>query len=238
MNTINVCATYTGDSARESGLRVLRFEIPSTGKTKIVPVFVIPNFAARDKITGDSCAPGYFPEGSNVLISGRLYPNEDQKMYIVPVQPLHVVEKGVTLNHAHLAGGVGFVGEQRIEDCFNFGLMCQAAKQTTLKHDWDDSLGFRIESWGDDAKRMKRFLFVGRQISLGGTLKFDCWTDKKGVRRSNYKIKVKSAQYSFFGKNKKTEEKEAPQVFDSPHQQAIAPPTVEKKKEVDDGIPF
>ena len=238
MNTINVCATYTGDSARESGLRVLRFEIPSTGKTKIVPIFVIPNFAARDKITGDSCAPGYFPEGSNVLISGRLYPNEDQKMYIVPVQPLHVVEKGVTLNHAHLAGGVGFVGEQRIEDCFNFGLMCQAAKQTTLKHDWDDSLGFRIESWGDDAKRMKRFLFVGRQISLGGTLKFDYWTDKKGVMRSNYKIKVKSAQYSFFGKNKKAEEKEAPQVFDSPHQQAIAPPAVEKKKEVDDGIPF
>ena len=238
MNTINVCATYTGDSARESGLRVLRFEIPSTGKTKIVPVFVIPNFAARDKITGDSCAPGYFPEGSNVLISGRLYPNEDQKMYIVPVQPLHVVEKGVTINHAHLAGGVGFVGEQRIEDCFNFGLMCQAAKQTTLKHDWDDSLGFRIESWGDDAKRMKRFLFVGRQISLGGTLKFDCWTDKKGVRRSNYKIKVKSAQYSFFGKNKKAEEKEAPQVFDSPHQQAIAPPAVEVTKDADDGIPF
>ena len=233
MNTIKVCATYTGDSARESGLRTLRFEIPSTGKTKIIPVFVIPSYAS-----GDSCAPGHFPEGSNVLISGRLYPNEDQKMYIVPVQPLQVVAKGITLNHAHLAGGVGFVGEQRREDCFNFGLMCQAPKQKTLNHDWQDSLGFRIESWGDDAKRMQKFIFVGRQLSLGGTLKFDCWTDKEGVMRSNYKIRVKSAQYSFFGKNKKAEEKEAPQVFDSPHQQAIAPPAVEIKKEVDDGIPF
>ena len=233
MNTINVCATYTGDSARESGLRTLRFEAPSTGKTKIIPVFVIPSYAS-----GDSCAPGYFPEGSNVLISGRLYPNEDQKMYIVPVQPLQVVAKGVTLNHAHLAGGVGFVGEQRREDCFNFGLMCQAPKQKTLNHDWQDSLGFRIESWGDDAKRMQKFIFVGRQLSLGGTLKFDCWTDKEGVTRSNYKIRVKSAQYSFFGKNKKAEEKEAPQVFDSPHHQAMSTPPVQTKKEVDDGIPF
>ena len=233
MNTINVCATYTGDSARESGLRTLRFEIPSTGKTKIIPVFVIPSYAS-----GDSGAPGYFTEGSNVLISGRLYPNEDQKMYIVPVQPLQAIAAGITLNHAHLAGGAGFIGEQRREDCFNFGLMCQAPKQKTLNHDWQDSLGFRIESWGDDAKRMQKFIFVGRQLSLGGTLKFDCWTDKEGVMRSNYKIRVKSAQYSFFGKNKKAEEKEAPQVFDSPHQQAIAPPAVEKKKEVDDGIPF
>ena len=201
MNTINACAKYTGDSATGEGLRTLRFEIPSTGKTKIVPVFVIPSYAS-----GDSCAAGSFTEGSNVLISGRVYPNEDQKMYIVPVQPLQVVGEGVTLNHVHLAGGAGFIGEQRREDCFNFGLMCKAPKQKTLKHDWDDSLGFRIESWGDDAKRMQKFVFVGRQLSLGGALKFDCWTDKEGTTRSNYKVRVKSAQYSFFGKSKKADE--------------------------------
>ena len=233
MNTINVCATYTGDSARESGLRTLRFEIPSTGKTKIIPVFVIPSYAS-----GDSGAPGYFAEGSNVLISGRLYPNEDQKMYIVPVQPLQSVVKGITLNHVHLAGGAGFIGEQRREDCFNFGLMCKAPKQKALKHDWDDSLGFRIESWGDDAKRMQKFVFVGRQLSLGGALKFDCWTDKEGTTRSNYKVRVKSAQYSFFGKSKKAEEKTAPQVFDSPHHQAMSIPPAKPQKNVDDGIPF
>ena len=240
MNIINACAKYTGDSAMESGLRTLRFEIPSTGKTPIIPIFVIPSYAA-----GDSCAQGTFTEGLNVLISGRLYPNEDQKMYIVPVQPLQIIKEGTTLNHVHLAGGVGFIGEQRREDCFNFGLMCQAPKQKTLKHDWQDSLGFRIESWGDDAGRMKKFLFVGRQMSLGGTLKFDHWTDKEGNVRTNYKIRVRSAQYSFFGKNQKTEEKDPPiasfdkaEIFDSPHQQAIAKPATNVKKAVDDGIPF
>ena len=233
MNTINVCATYTGDSARESGLRTLRFEIPSTGKTKIIPVFVIPSYAS-----GDSGAPGYFTEGSNVLISGRLYPNEDQKMYIVPVQPLQAIATGITLNHAHLAGGAGFIGEQRREDCFNFGLMCKAPKQKALKHDWDDSLGFRIESWGDDAKRMQKFVFVGRQLSLGGALKFDCWTDKEGVMRSNYKIRVKSAQYSFFGKNKKTEEieKKIDDVIKQVEKKDIE--TKKIKEPIDDGIPF
>ena len=60
--------------------------------------------------------------------------------------------------------------------------MCQAPKQKTLNHDWQDSLGFRIESWNDDAQRMKKFLFVGRQITLGGALKFDCWTAKDGTK--------------------------------------------------------
>ena len=233
MNTINACAKFTGDSATVEGLRTLRFEIPSTGKTKIVPVFVIPSYAS-----GDSCAAGYFTEGSNVLISGRVYPNEDQKMYIVPVQPLQVVGEGVTLNHVHLAGGAGFIGEQRREDCFNFGLMCKAPKQKTLRHDWDDSLGFRIESWGDDAKRMQKFVFVGRQLSLGGALKFDCWTDKEGATRSNYKVRVKSAQYSFFGKSKKTEEIEK-KIDDVIKQVEKKDIEIKKIKEpIDDGIPF
>ena len=28
---------------------------------------------------------------------------------------------------------------------------------------------------------MKKFLFVGRQLSLGGVLKFEAWKDKKGI---------------------------------------------------------
>ena len=236
MNIINACATYTGDSTNESGLRTLRFEIPSTGKNPVTPIFVIPSYAA-----GDSCAPGYFSEKSNVLISGRLYPNtEDHKMYVIPVSPLQVIKEGIMLNHVHLAGGVGFIGEQKREDCFNFGLMCKAPKQKIISHDWEDSLGFRIVSWGDDAKRMKKFLFVGRSMSLGGTLKFECWTGKDGSKNSNYKIQVKSFQYSFFGKRPGPDVTKGaqPEVFDSPHQQAIAKPKVEIKDPPDDGIPF
>jgi single-stranded DNA-binding protein len=100
---------------------------------------------------------------------------------------------------------------------------------------------------------MKKFLFVGRQVAMGGTLKFECWTGKDNVTRHNYKIRVRASQYSFFGKNKKTEElekkvdeaiaaikAETPNFAESPHQQAIAKPSPKPKKveEVDDGIPF
>jgi single-stranded DNA-binding protein len=215
----------------------MRFEIPGTGKSLVTPIFVIPSYAA-----GDSCAPGAFEEGATLLISGRLYPHkEDHKMYVVPVQPLQVVNANNSLNHVHLAGGVGFIGEQRNPEVFNFGLMCQAPKQKTINHDWQDSLGFRIEAWNDDGKRMEKFLFVGRQISLGGALKFECWTGKDGDKRTNYKIRVKSSQYSFFGKNKKeidVTKGAPPEVFESPHQQAMAKPAVDIKDPVDDGIPF
>jgi single-stranded DNA-binding protein len=174
-------------------------------------------------------------------------------MYVVPTQPIQAVPTGTAINQVYLAGGVGFIGEQYREDAFNFGLMCQAPPQKTLGHTWQDSLGFRIESWRDDAERMKKFLFVGRQVAMGGTLKFECWTGKDNVTRHNYKIRVRASQYSFFGKNKKTEELEKkadealkeiklenPQFSDSPHQQAISKSTSKPKKakEVDDGIPF
>ena len=84
--------------------------------------------------------------------------------------------------------------------------MVQAPPQNSLGHTWQDSLGFKVESWGDDAERMKKFLFVGRAISLGGTLKFDSWVDRDGNKRNNYKVRVRSMQYSFFGKNQKDED--------------------------------
>jgi len=240
MNLITVCATYTGDVRTDSGVRTLRFEVPGTGsKPVIAPIFVVPSYAA-----GDTCAAGTFQEGSTILINGRLYPNADQKMYLVPTQHLQAVDSGIEINQVSLAGGVGFISPQRREDAFNFGLMCQAPKQKLLSHDWQDSLPFRIESWGDDAKRLKKFVFVGRQISLGGQLRFEMWTGKDGLTRTNYKIRVRSAQYSFFGKSKKdstteenqtTETSPKPEVFESPHQQAIAKAT---EKPSNDGIPF
>ncbi len=159
-------------------------------------------------------------------------------------QPTHpvTVNNSVKLNQLTLAGGVGFIGEQKREDAFNFGLMCQAPPQKSIGHTWQDSLGFRIESWKDDAERMKKFLFVGRQIAIGGALKFESWTGKDGVARANYKVRIRANQYSFFGKNKKTEEleqkiDEVVQKIKTDKTQAIAK-SVEPSKVDDDDIPF
>ena len=201
MNLIMCCAVYKGDTVTERGLRTMSFEIPGAGKKPLsIPIKLLPSFAA-----GETTAPNAFEEGTNVLINGRLYPMEGI-MYIVPTQPLIGVNKSFKLNQLALAGGVGFIGKQKREDAFNFGLMCQAPPQKGIGHTWQDSLGFLVESWGNDAERMKKFLFVGRQLSLGGVLKFEAWKDKEGNLRSNYKVKIRSQQYSFFGKNQKDEE--------------------------------
>ena len=201
MNLIMCCAVYKGDTVTERGLRTMSFEIPGAGKKPLsIPIKLLPSFAA-----GETTAPNAFEEGTNVLINGRLYPMEGI-MYIVPTQPLIGINKSIKLNQLALAGGVGFIGKQKREDAFNFGLMCQAPPQKGIGHTWQDSLGFLVESWGNDAERMKKFLFVGRQLSLGGVLKFEAWKDKEGKLRSSYKVKIRSQQYSFFGKNQKDEE--------------------------------
>ena len=201
MNLIMCCAVYKGDTVTERGLRTMSFEIPGAGKKPLsIPIKLLPSFAA-----GETTAPNAFEQGTNVLINGRLYPMEGI-MYIVPTQPLIGVNKSIKLNQLALAGGVGFIGKQKRDDAFNFGLMCQAPPQKGIGHTWQDSLGFLVESWGNDADRMKKFLFVGRQLSLGGVLKFEAWKDKEGKLRSSYKVKIRSQQYSFFGKNQKDEE--------------------------------
>tara|TARA_Y100001937_G_scaffold181_1_gene198 strand:+ start:1299 stop:1997 length:699 start_codon:yes stop_codon:yes gene_type:complete len=204
MNIITACATYKGDATTERGLRYLKFVIPGTGKKPVdIPLALLPSFAA-----GDTCAAGIFKEDSNILINARLYPHLDGTMFVVPTQALYAVPKGVMLNQVTLSGGVGFIGEQRREDAFNFGLMCQAPPQKSIGHTWQDSLGFRVESWQDDAKRMKKMLFHGRNLCLGGSLKFENWTDKNGNQRTSYKIRVRSLQYSFYGKNQETQQVE------------------------------
>ena len=203
MNNITICAKYKGDATTERGFRTMLFEIPPTGGKKPVPVPIslVPSFAAQD-----TCAAGRYAEGTHIIINGRLYPHDDGKMYVVPTQPLESLKIPINLNQVNIAGAVGYIREQTREDAFNFGMVVNAPPQKTIGHTWQDSLGFRIESWGNDAERMKKFLFVGRQISIGGVLRFEAWKDRDGNLRSTYKVKIRSQQYSFFGKNQKDEE--------------------------------
>ena len=202
MNLIMCCAVYKGDTVTDRGLRTMSFEIPGAGKKPLsIPIKLLPSFAA-----GETTAPNAFEEGTNVLINGRLYPTNEGNMYIVPTQALIGVNKSIKLNQLALAGGVGYIGKQNRPDALNFMVLCQAPPQKGIGHTWQDSLAFNVESWGDNAQRMKKFLFVGRQLSLGGILRFEAWKDKDGILRSSYKVKVRSQQYSFFGKNQKDEE--------------------------------
>jgi single-stranded DNA-binding protein len=172
-----------------------------------------------------------------------LYPNRnDYKMYVVPTQPLQVIPKEVNMNQVNLAGGVGFIQEKKLEDLFAFSLMCKAPSQQLLGHTWQDSMGFRIESWGDDAKRLEALLYVGRQMALTGSMRYNTWTAQDGSQRGTYQVRVRASQYSVFGKNQpKTNEgqgeerivKAAAPVPKLPIQQSAETMTVEE-----DGIPF
>ena len=205
MNNITICAKYKGDATTERGFRTMLFEIPPTGgkKPTPVPIYLIPSFAAQD-----TCAAGRYAEGTHMLINGRLYPHEDGKLYVVPTQPLDSLKMPVNLNQVFISGHVGHIFEQVREDAFNFGMMVKAPPQKAIGHTWQDGLPFKCESWSEDAKRLKLFAFKGRAMSIGGTLKYEVWIDKDGNKRSKYKIRVRSMQYAFFGKNQEAQESE------------------------------
>ena len=238
MNIINACAKYTG---YEESIKALRFEIPGKGKNTATPLFVIYSFAAQET----SANPSAFEIGSNVLITGRLYHRliegkkgqkeidpEDGRMYVVPTQELQISHPDCELNQVQLAGGVGWRGDLKVlprgNGVINFLLLCQASKQRQVNHEWDDSVPFKIEAWGEEAKRFDKHVYVSRSLALGGALKFDCWTAKDGSKQGGYKVSAKNAQHALFGKNQKTEEKTEP----------VTTPAVEVTKDADDGIPF
>jgi single-stranded DNA-binding protein len=234
MNLIIASATYNGEVFTENGLRFMQLSIPASGKNTAVPLSVIPNKAAGDSF--DAFAPG-----CQMLVSGRLYPNRnDYKMYVVPTQPLQVVSKDLNVNQVNLAGGVGFIQEKKLEDLFAFSLMCKAPSQQLLGHNWQDSLGFRIESWGDDARRLDALLYVGRQMAMTGAIRYNTWTAQDGSQRGTYQVRVRASQYSVFGKNQpKTEgdpaEAKAPAPTPKlPMQQGVGTPASVEE----DGVPF
>ena len=233
MNNITICAKYKGDATTERGFRTMLFEIPPTGGKKPVPVPIslVPSFAAQD-----TCAAGRYAEGTHIIINGRLYPHDDGKMYIVPTQPLESLKIPINLNQVSIAGAVGYIREQTREDAFNFGMVVNAPPQKTIGHTWQDSLLFGCESWGDDAKRLKRFIYRGRAISLGARLKFETYIDKNGDRVNRYKISVRSMQYAFFGKNQENDELD--QKIDKEVKEILTQKKTIVKEAIADDVPF
>jgi len=199
MNTLLATATYKADKFLDNGLRFMEMTVPQPGKgAGEEPIWVFPNRAAGDSL---DC----FQPGARLLINGRLYPSrQDYKMYFVPNQQFQLVnEKTLIINKVNLSGVVGFIPpDKKTEDVFAFTLICNAPGQQVLSYRSDDGLLFRLDGWGEDAKRLQKLLHVGRGVSIEGTLRYNTWVNNAGESRSSYQVRIRSGMYQAFGKNK------------------------------------
>lgn len=229
MNLITATATFIGPAQTESGVRCMHLEIQNQGaKALPVPVYLIPTRAAGDTFVIDA-----YEHGTTLLFTGRMYPSKsDHKMYIAPTTPLQTVQANILLNQVQVAGGVGFIAEQRREDLFSCGMLCKAPAQKLVDFTWDDSVPLRLDAWGDDAVRFRKFIFKGRQMAIGGRLKYESWQGKDGETRTAYKVQIRGGQYTFFGKN--APEKAAAKVEPPVHsaQETVLPQPVPKGDEI------
>jgi single-stranded DNA-binding protein len=202
MNLFLATGIYEGDKFTDNGLRFMQVSLPATNtKGQNVPVFVVPNKAAGE--TFDEFQPGV-----NVLIGGRIYiSRQDYMVYIMPTQAVQL-SGNVSINKVNLSGRVGAIPEQTRDDLFNFTLICQAPPQQVLGHDGEKGIGFRMTAWGDDAKRLRTRLYVGRGISLEAVMKYNTWTDKEGNTKGSYQYQVRSNMYSLFDKNKEQKDQQ------------------------------
>jgi len=207
MNLLTASAKFVGTAQTESGVRCMHVEIATNGpKAKPVPVYLIPTRAAGDTFVIDA-----YEVGTNLIFTGRMYPNDtDHRMYIAPTTPLQTVPAGIALNQVQAAGGVGFIAQKRRDDLFSCGMLCKAPAQKFLNFTWDDSVPLLIDAWGEDAIRFEKFIYKGRQIAIGGKLRYETWPAQDGTTRSKYKVQIRGGQYSFFGKN--SPEKAAPKL--------------------------
>ena len=230
MNLIQASGTFIAKGTTESGINCIKLVIPvQNSDAKPAPVYLIPTRAA-----GETFVPDAFEEGTQILFTGRLYPNkEEQRMYIAPTLPLQIVHKDLVMNSVTIAGGVGYIAEERRDDLFSCGILCNAPKQKLLKHDWEDNVGFKLEAWGDDAARLRKHAFKGRQMVACGTLRYDTWEGPNGTNAA-YKVRTRAGHYQFFGKSK--EKAQSIQLQQTPPvaQTAEVTPTAPEP----DNIPF
>jgi len=204
MNTLQATAIYNGDKFLENGLRFMEMTVPKQGESGAdAPLMVFPNKAAGE--TFDVYQPG-----ARLLINGRLYPSRhDKKMYFIPNQQFQVVQdEKLYINKVNLSGIVGYLQDKKMEELFAFTLICNAPSQAVLGYNSTDGLGFRLDSWGEDARRLTKLIHVGRGCSIEGMLRYNTWVNSKdGTTGSSYQVRIRSGLYQCFGKNKNLVEK-------------------------------
>ena len=212
MNNLIASAVYKSDVPNpfnSNGEPLMHFEIPSNPKYKKdvpVPLLVLSGYKCPKTI------PGSFEKGTNVLINGRLYPHKNgdiNYMYVVPIEDFQELPKDIYINQVSLSGGCGYAKNKYIPklDCevTEFGIMSKSPSEPRIfysrKH---NDLEFALDSYRNDALRLKEYLYKGRSISIGGMIKFETYKNKEEKKVNKYKITVKSQQYAPYGDNKGT----------------------------------
>ena len=264
MHIIQVTAVYKGVRTHpEQGFEFLHFEIPPTTEgtftTSRVPLCILPSQPAKNTTALDQ---KIFEEGTKLLIEGRLYPDKNGRgpMYIQPTKELQIVNQELVLNQVTIIGNTNWSKSTEYGFEFNINAMLDCQEKRLGYNSFDDyehKPCFWLSAKYDAEKKLKEQLYKGRQVLIGGKLTFKEYTNKKtGNKESGYVIKVNARQHNAlgfrtrlskeqwseiykliksFGSNDqgsyKPKEREA---FDSPHQQAIAKPSI---PETDD-IPF
>ena len=198
MNTFLGIGTYKGEHTVDSGLRFLQINIPGQGKGG----HEVPLYVSKSKAAGEIV--GMLEPNTKVLLNGRLYPSRrDYLMYLIPNSPIQIVQNSLHLNEVTLGGGFWKPDTTRMDiELFKFQLLVTAPQQDILQHTWQDTLGFNLESWGNDAKRILKRGYVGRQTIVKGVLRYYVSQTSDGKAFRNYSVKVRSGLYQFFGKNK------------------------------------
>ena len=210
MNILTAAAVYKGvvpNPFNSNGEPLMHFEMPANPKSKKdipIPLLVLSGYQCPKTI------PGSFEKGTNVLINGRMYPNKQTgDLYVVPIEDFQELPKDIYINQVFLSGGCGYVFNKYIpkldREVTEFGIMGKSANEPRVfysrKH---NDLEFPLESYRNDALRLKEYLYKGRSVSIGGALKFETYINKEEKRVNKYKITVKPQQYAPFGDNKGT----------------------------------
>ena len=176
----------------------MHVEIQNQGaKALPVPVYLIPTRAAGDTFVIDAYEPG-----THLLFTGRMYPSKsDYKMYIAPTTPFKPSQQHDRQSSDRLLVASASLLSNVAKICSVAECFARLQPQKLMNFTWDDSVPLRLDAWGDDATRFRKFIYKGRQIAIGGRLKYESWPGKDGETRTAYKVQVRGGQYTFFGKN-------------------------------------
>jgi len=260
MHIIQVTAVYKGVKTHpEDSFQFLHFEIPPTEKTERVPLCVLPFEPAKNTTALDQ---KIFKEGTKLLIEGRLYPDKNGHgpMYIQPTRELQIVNQDLVINQVSITGNCNYTQSYEYSFKFNINATLDCAEKRLGYSSYDDyehKPCFWLTARYASKDSLEKIFYKGRQVAIGGKLTFSEYTNKKtGKKESSYSIQVNPKQHNGFGfsfalnkdqwtevfklvnsyrpKGQQSYKPKEREVFDSPHQQAIAKPSI---PETDD-IPF
>jgi single-strand DNA-binding protein len=99
-----------------------------------------------------------------------------------------------SVNRVILIGNLGRDPEVRYlpsgDPVANFSLATTETWKDKSGQKKEDTQWHQVEVWGKTAEIVKEYCHKGKQIYIEGSIRYDEWTDKDGVKKNRAKIKV------------------------------------------------